>query len=153
MFDGTAGRPIERFRSVGANFSVVVNGSLTSAGYLYAKTNVLGNLRYHSLYVTSTDIRLYYKPVDSAMRFTLVRFPASVLDGAAHQISMTVSGTRADLQVDGQPVVTRTLLAAVDDCSAVSSNCVLFVGQRSGGFPISGTLHSAMLYYEGGAAL
>lgn len=151
-FDGTNALEITSFDSITRNFLVQVVATHTSSGYYLAKSTAAGS-RFYSLYYSSNSENLiFYYRTGGATSQVSVRWPVVLNDGNEHHIIFEVLGTTAELFVDGSSLGTRGLAGIVDDCGVRSSNCVMFVGQRSssagGAFRLTGEIADARLWYN-----
>jgi hypothetical protein len=100
-----------------------------SSGYIFAKANPTGQLRYLALYsrsAASQAVWLYY--VTRGTRHRIV-FNHAVSDGIMHTAELTLTDSTAQLRIDG--VADRqSLEGPVEDCGALSATCILAVGDR-----------------------
>merc|ERR1712146_148973 len=147
---GLGGRLVDAFRAVSTNFTITVNMSATSRGYVWAKTNPTGSLRRVALYVNGDRATLYYTTAGAASHQRVNFASGSLLDGNFHVVALAVSGTTASLIIDGTSQA-RALAGEIADCSAAEPNCTFYLGQRAStgfGYPISATYSSATLHYE-----
>ena len=137
--------------AVSSSFAVEVSAALQpgKTGYLIARTDSTG-FRYFGLYVRSRGRGLvfFYKAVGiSAQQSILFSFPG-IDDGEPHAIALAVEGMTAVLRVDGVavgPQSPRALAGLVENCGAASSDCITYLGQREGGFRMSGCLIAATI--------
>lgn len=146
---GLIGRPY----GLGNSFSLssVFRQRPGTGGYLFARTNVRGTVRYFAVYLHESNpgITLYYVPSGatetSLHRFNL-DFPLN--DGAWHSIGISFADTAVSLYVDSVLVRTATLVGPVADCNS-TPDCVTFVGMRSSiddnSFPFTGAMRSLVL--------
>lgn len=78
-------------------FTVDMQALAGTSGYIFAKTDASGALRYATLYTSRLAVRLYYV-VGGVLR--LSTFSTSVTDGQRHTMVLTVNNTAATLAVD-----------------------------------------------------
>jgi len=119
--------------SVSTTFSVAVSAVLHvgTRGYLFARTNGRGTVRYYGVYVPAVGrVRLYYRTAGST-RNRVAFFRINVNDGRAHRVLLSISGVVARLHVDDH-IATASLAGHIVDCS--DSDCVFHIGQRANGF-------------------
>ena len=147
-FDGTNHLALNTVPAVAGSFSLAVVVQLQANaqdGYVLAKSTAAGS-RFYSLYVTSTDVRMYYRQQGSSSQH-VQRWTVAIRDGAPHFVTLSVTGTTAVLLVDGVLFPAATLLGQVADCGAIGSDCVLHIGNRAPGrFFLQGCLSRAWLF-------
>eukprot|EP00041_Stephanoeca_diplocostata_P037075 m.1384296 g.1384296 ORF g.1384296 m.1384296 type:complete len:2410 (+) comp24974_c0_seq3:273-7502(+) len=154
VFDGSAGRVLTRAHppfvaGAAGTFAVAVTATVASgdSGYLFAKTNGDGAVRYYSMYTSAvTDqLRLYYR---SGGRTRAVVFAVDISDGRPHAVVLNIVGLSVLLQVDAS-VFRARLAGSVEDCSGPSPDCVFILGARSTtssrGLVVRGTMQYAQL--------
>jgi hypothetical protein len=101
-----------------------------TAGYIVAKTNSDGSVRYFAVYSDAVGVHLYYKTVGSD-QLQLVSWPKRIDNGLFRRVFVAVRGARATLFVDGEKLATMFLVDFVTDCVMPSENCRLIVGGRA----------------------
>jgi hypothetical protein len=127
-----------------------INATQHGPGYLFAKTDASGVLRYYALYASSTQLRLYYR---SAVGGDTILFEnSSIADGLPHQIDLVISQRDAALFIDSVHASTSMLRGPLIDCGRRAPNCAFRVGQRRGGitpaFNFTGTITSAEMVFD-----
>jgi len=156
-FDGTGSVLLQSHPAQQSSlYSYAIRATVLSSGYLFAKTDNTGSVRYSALYYSATAQTLtYYYRVATATRS--VSFPTfeqltELTSGCS--ILVSVSENSATVLVnDGQPV-TRGLSGPREDCGDVAPDCLIYAGQRasvtgalSGGrFGLAGNLEFILFY-------
>lgn len=106
-----------------------------NTGYLFAKSDASGSLRYYALHSSAENGRLSFYFATSTQSWVW-RINANVSDGQLHRVLVAVdqSGRTAAARVDDSFSDTVALPGAVADCGAASpTSCVFMIGQRSDG--------------------
>lgn len=136
--------------AVGSSFTVSITVVLQpgKTGYLFARTDFTG-FRNFGLYVRSRGRGLvfFYKAVGVRPQQSVLFSFNDLNDGEPHSITLIVERMVVALFVDGreQTAPNTALVGMVDDCGAASSDCITYLGQRQGGFRMSGCLSSAII--------
>ena len=142
--------------------SVSVVQRCNSRGYLFAKTNAIGTLRYYALYSTGSSFVLYYKARGAGTSRVMMR--GAIGDGLVHRVMLAIDiigqGVVARLSVDDTVVSMRPLNGLLDICDLHTSNsadCPMFVGGRAApasqnfsAWQLQGVIHSASVYTRHG---
>lgn len=142
-----------------AGFTIAVDflAAQPSGGYLFAKTNRAGDVRYYSLYMSASrkDLVFYYRTQSSGEGVSSAqqaeRFGVDLADGRRYQVVLTVSNGRvAALRVDGVLIGgERNLGGSIADCGDPSDECQLFLGQRADDddnhYPFIGIMYDARM--------
>jgi len=145
QFDGLTG--ISSTGNIFISRGVTVNIDLLQIertnGYIFAKTDQSGALRYIALFSSSqraNGLRLYYTVGGRTRRTT---FSYSVSDGSRHTVMLHISDSTAALSVDGSVSNRQSLVGPPEDCGLLSAECILKIGDRSPGrFRFEGTIYS-----------
>eukprot|EP00038_Savillea_parva_P031378 m.85805 g.85805 ORF g.85805 m.85805 type:complete len:2894 (+) comp9644_c0_seq1:194-8875(+) len=142
-------------RSVGTAWTVSlwVRQEVGDNGYLFAKANGNGALRYYGLYSSGSSRRMtFYYVVGGQSRS--VDFGASVSDGQFHHIQLVVNHTTVTLQIDASASPMQVSLASspIQDCGQPQTDCYFHVGQRmspsGGAYLFRGEIFSARFYHR-----
>ena len=166
-FDGSAGSAIESqdlpqvHRTFG--FAVEFAQAPGTAGYLLAKTNGRGSVRYFSAYIpaSQTSVSFYYTPATGSgirtVRFNMLL--AGQCSGGCllqHTLYVLVDGRSITMALDHGESVRRELGSdpadwLLPDCPVQSVDCVLMVGARppvagGGRYPFTGIISKLMVY-------
>ena len=158
VFDGLTGLKVTEHPAVGTRFSVFLRVAVTAgtSGYLWAKSDLSGDVRYFSLYARASQasVYLFYTPQGSSST-AFAKFPFQLSDGNLYRVLLSVDGNQATLRVSGLTANfanTQPLAGLVQDCGVPAANCVLYLGQKStlggGSLQLSGRMTSAKLYYQ-----
>ena len=128
-----------------------------TSGYLFAKTNSAGTVRYYGLYMSSSkkELVFYYRTKAAGGHVGSVqqseRFGVDLRDGRRYQVVLAISGGRtAALRVDNVLIGgERNLGGTVADCGNPADDCQLFLGQRADDFdshyPFVGIMYDARI--------
>ena len=128
-----------------------------SSGYLFAKTDSTGDVRYYGLYMSSLrkDLVFYFRTHSFGRGVSSVqqseRFGVDLTDGRRYQVVLTVrDGQTAALRVDGVLIGgERNLGGTIADCGSPADECNLFLGQRADdgakNYPFVGIMYDARM--------
>lgn len=119
------------------------------SGYLVARSQIDGS-RYFGLFVRNQNrgVNFYYLYDDGTgnmVQGVSIFSTGALSDGESHDIELTVDGVFVMLYIDSVMVGYRRLAGLVVDCGEHGDNCLTHVGQREGGFPLTGCVSSATL--------
>ena len=152
QFDGLYGHRIAQFRAIeGTSFSLSLRFTALagSRGYLVAKSNAAGDVRHYALYGNADSLQFYYRAQGDEANYRSAEFQINAFDGAEHTIRLAVSDNIAQLHFDQAEADVRTLVGRVEDCGPPDDDdCVLYIGQRAQGYPFTGTMAVAKLFYD-----
>ena len=134
---------------VPASFSLELDFQVISAGYLTARAASDGQ-RFFGLYLRSKGrgVYFYYTAAGDPDRQHKVAWAGlDLTDGANHAVVLDITATSASLTVDGVSAGLKPLVGPVLDCGEPSDECITHVGQRQGGFGLTGCVSRALLTF------
>lgn len=123
--------------TIETKFSVVASATQVSgtSGYLFAKTQNSGFVRYYGLWIAQDKIQFWYYTSDNTRSF--VEWPfLSPGTSNEYRLLLTVDGTVASLSISTESYTTaktfRQLQGSVSDCESTdAAGCRMIVGARS----------------------
>lgn len=122
-----------------------------TGGYVFAKTNADGDVRYLALYSGNNGLTVYYRIAGSSSNVVRsFKSAGAINDGARHQVVLWGEGSEVGVRIDSAARSTRSLSVTptLVDCGAAAASCVFALGQRADGaggardYSFSGLLHS-----------
>ena len=149
-------------------FSVAASVNLTngSDGYIFAKTDASGSVRFYALYYSNRDSRFKFYYTFNGETHVVDTFRTSLMsNGANHNVLLVVSGSTVQLveqvvdSADPDAVIESQSSSAalagplVDDCGIANQHCIFHLGQRAssgtsgGAYRLSGTINFLALYH------
>ena len=93
-------------------------------------------------------LKLFYLTQGSTKQRSATWSFDTLKDGAVHELALAVTAATVSLAVDSIVVQTFALEGPLDECGEPGSSgggCVTFLGQRAGGFEMTGCLIAADL--------
>lgn len=150
-------QPIQSFQPLSRSFSVYFSVSIQNrtSGYLLAKSNMDGSVRYFSVYMMSRNtgdfVRVYYTPQNANAHTSVTFAGVSFADGESHKVMLSVSNTIIKLKIDQQTVI-QSLEGPIQDCGFPQSDCVMNMGVRASapgrtGYPLTGAIYEGSIIY------
>jgi hypothetical protein len=130
-FDGGAGLTYTSTPVLQSNWTIAVALSIPPTSpdaYILAKSTSAGS-RYNSLFVAVDEIRFYFRRTGDTTQYVL-RWFAAVRDGAVHRLLVRAVGTQVELVVDGVSAGLAIMPGPLDDCGALTTDCLLVSGKR-----------------------